>query len=219
MSFLDFKLIRCTQCCDPGERCNPIMTSCYQPALKGCRPCAIFAILVNSLCRPITDKSPNSLSRHTLLLHHCPVASRQGHSLHLDGQLSTFPLFPPPTKNQFSLPLAIMSHATSEPSSVSRFDFTSIFNSALDDYKNRTRQDLTSHPLLTALQDCNSPDAVLAVLREQIPLFGRPQNVDDRLTRWLVPTVNVLCGFSATVGEGVNLVSTAARLRLPVGSL
>jgi len=108
-----------------------------------------------------------------------------------------------------------MSHATTETATesapVPRFDFDSIFISALDDYKNRTRQDLTSHPLLSALQDCNSPDAVLAVLREQIPLFGQPQNVDDRLTRWLIPTVNVLYGFSATLGEGVSLVSIAAR--------
>ena len=104
-----------------------------------------------------------------------------------------------------------MSHATSESASVSPFDFCSIFNSALDDYKNRTRQDLTSHPLLAALQDCNSPDAILAVLREQIPLFDQPQNVDDRLTRWLIPTINVLCGFSATLGEGASLVSIAAR--------
>ena len=104
-----------------------------------------------------------------------------------------------------------MSRATSESASVSSFDFNSIFNSALDDYKHRTRQDLTSHPLLTALQDCNSPDAVLTVLREQIPLFSQTQNVDDRLTRWLTPTVNVLNGFSALLGEGVSLVSITAR--------
>ncbi len=103
----------------------------------------------------------------------------------------------------------MMSHATSESesTSVSHSNFDSIFNSALDDYKNRTGQDLASHPLLPALQACNSLDAVLGVLRNQIPLFGEPQNADDRLTKWLIPTVNVLCGFSATLGEGVSLVN------------
>ena len=95
-----------------------------------------------------------------------------------------------------------MSYAT--PSSA---NFDSIFNSALDHYKNRTNQDLTSHPLLPALQPCNSPEAVLAVLREQIPSFSESRNPDDGLTKWLVPTVNVLLGFSAALGEGVGLVN------------
>jgi hypothetical protein len=98
-----------------------------------------------------------------------------------------------------------MSHATSSSASSANFD--SIFNSALDVYKHRTKQDLISHPLLPALQACNSPDAILAVLREQIPSFSQSQNPDDGLTKWLVPTVNVLIGFSAALGEGVGLVN------------
>ena len=98
-----------------------------------------------------------------------------------------------------------MSHATSSSAPPSNFD--SIFNSALDAYKKRTKQDLTSHPLLPTLQACDSPDAVLTVLREQIPALTQSQNADERLTKWLVPTVNVLYTFSTTLGAGVSLVN------------
>ena len=97
-----------------------------------------------------------------------------------------------------------MSHLTS--SSTSPPNFGSIFNSALDVYKKHTKQDLTSHPLLPSLQACNSPDAVLAVFREQFPTFTQSNNPDDALTTWLVSTVNVIYAFSATVGTGVSLV-------------
>jgi len=96
-----------------------------------------------------------------------------------------------------------MSHVTS--ASTPRFE--SIFNSALDAYKRRTSQDLASHPLLPKLQSCNSPDAILAILGERIPGLGQPQNNDGTFSKWLVPTVNVLYAFSATLGEGVGLVS------------
>ena len=98
-----------------------------------------------------------------------------------------------------------MSHATTSSASLSNFDF--VFNSALDAYKKRTKEDLTSHPLLPTLHTCNSPESVVAVLRDQIPAFTQSQNADERLTRWLVPTVNVLCGFAAVLGEGVGLVN------------
>ena len=62
-------------------------------------------------------------------------------------------------------------------------------------------------PLLPSLQSCNSPEAILTVLREQIPVFNQPQNGDDRLTKWVAPTINVLYSFSATLGGGVGIVN------------
>ncbi|KAI0297919.1 hypothetical protein BC826DRAFT_135052 [Russula brevipes] len=90
-------------------------------------------------------------------------------------------------------------------------NFDSIFNSALDAYKQRVKQDLTSHPLLPRLQACNSPDAVLTVLREQVPTFGQSHSGDGNFGKWLVPTVNVLYAFSAAIGEGAGLVFSPAR--------
>ena len=103
---------------------------------------------------------------------------------------------------------------SSEPStSTSNSDFTLIFNAALETYKRKTNNDLAAHSLLPSLQSCDSPDAVLAVLREQIPAFGQSRNDDDGLTKWVTPTVNVLYAFSDTLGQGIGLVSIKAFLR------
>jgi hypothetical protein len=96
---------------------------------------------------------------------------------------------------------------SADPSTfTSNSDFASIFNAALKTYKHKTKKDLTSHPLLPRLQSCNSPEAILTALREQIPASDQSQNGDDGLTKWVSPTVNVLYAFSATVGQGVGLV-------------
>ena len=39
------------------------------------------------------------------------------------------------------------------------------------------------------------------------------QNDDDGLTKWVAPTVNVLCSFSATLGGGIELVGIRIFLR------
>ena len=101
-----------------------------------------------------------------------------------------------------------MSHVITSPTPPSNFD--SIFNSALDTYKKYTKEDLTSHPILPTLHACNSPESVVAVLCDQIPALTKSTNADERLTTWLVPTVNVLYGFSATLCEGVGLVNNKA---------
>jgi hypothetical protein len=101
-------------------------------------------------------------------------------------------------------------------------NYDSIFNAALEAYKRQTKNDLTSHPLLSRLQSsCHSPRAILAALREQIipipseSLAAQSQSGDgdgdgdDRFSRWLVPTVNVLYAFSATLAEGAGIVNTA----------
>jgi hypothetical protein len=108
-----------------------------------------------------------------------------------------------------SSPRSIMSTAQTAPStSTSQSNFVSIFNAAFESYKRKTKNDLASHPLLPSLQTCNSPEAVLAVLREQVPAFSESQNRDDGLTKWVTPTVNVLYSFSETIGQGVGSVNT-----------
>ena len=104
-----------------------------------------------------------------------------------------------------SHPRTIMSAVAS--TSTSHSNFVSIFNAALETYKRKTKNDLVSHPLLPALQSCDSPEAILTVLRDQIPAFSQSQNGDDGLTKWVAPTVNVLYAFSATIGGGVGLVN------------
>ncbi|KAF8492409.1 hypothetical protein F5888DRAFT_1909189 [Russula emetica] len=90
--------------------------------------------------------------------------------------------------------------------SASQSKFVSIFNAALESYKRKTKKDIASHPLLTGLQSCESPEGVLTVLRDQVPAFNVSRNGDDGLPKWVTPTVNVLFSFSGTIGQGVGLV-------------
>ena len=101
--------------------------------------------------------------------------------------------------------------------STSRSNLDLIFNAALRTYKKKTGNDITSHPLATELQSCDSPDAILAVLRKQIPTPDRSQNGDETFAKSLIPTVNVLYTLSNTLGEGVGLVIIAisSLLRTP----
>ena len=98
-----------------------------------------------------------------------------------------------------------MSHshstATSSP------NFQSIINNALEAYKKRTKKDIRIHPLASQLEACSSPAAILAVLHQQLEGLDQSSGSDDRRTKWLGPTVNVLCTVSDTLGEGVGLVS------------
>jgi hypothetical protein len=94
-------------------------------------------------------------------------------------------------------------HSTASSSS-SNFQF--IFNNALKAYEKRTKQDLLAHPLAAQLQTSDSPSTILSILQQQIQGLDQSQSNDDRWTKWLDPTVNVLYAFSATLGEGVGLV-------------
>jgi hypothetical protein len=91
--------------------------------------------------------------------------------------------------------------------STSRSDFASVFNAALIFYKRKTKKDLASHPLLPSLQSCESSADILTVFRENIPALNQSQNSDDKITKWVTPTVNVLNGFSNILGQVVGLVN------------
>jgi hypothetical protein len=104
-----------------------------------------------------------------------------------------------------------MSQAPS--TSTSGTNFQTIFAAALNVYEKKTKRDLLSHPLATQLQFCDSPSAILAILKAQAQTFARSQSPDERLTLWLDPTVNVLYAFSAILAEGVGLVSARVELR------
>ena len=100
-----------------------------------------------------------------------------------------------------------MSSAHSQTATSSSSNFQQIFNNALKAYEKRTKNDLLAHPLAAQLQACDSPDAILAILQKQAEVFDQSRSNDGRWTKWLDPTVNILFAFSATLGEGVGLVS------------
>ena len=98
-----------------------------------------------------------------------------------------------------------MSYASTATSSLSS-NFQLVINNALDEYKKRTKSDLLAHPLVAELQSCNSPSAILAVLQQQTHGLDQSRSCDERLSRWLNPTINVLCALSSTLAAGVGLV-------------
>jgi hypothetical protein len=109
--------------------------------------------------------------------------------------------------------LPFMSHAQSTASSSSKGpNFQLIINNALDKYKKRTKNDLLAHPLAAQLQSCDSPAAILAILHQQVQGSDQSQSSDERWSRWLDPTINVLYVLSSTLGAGVSLVCLRAEL-------
>ncbi|KAH8987349.1 hypothetical protein EDB86DRAFT_2182926 [Lactarius hatsudake] len=100
-----------------------------------------------------------------------------------------------------------MSDAQVPHTTTSSTSFDAIFSVALEAYKKQTKKDITSHPLAAQLKSCDTPRAILEVLRSQVQVFDQTQGSgDEMLTRWLDPTVNVLFAFSVTFNNVIGLV-------------
>ena len=81
-------------------------------------------------------------------------------------------------------------------------NFQAIFEAALKEYEKMTKIDLLVHPFASQL---DSPAAILTTLQDQAE---QSRSGDERLKRWLVPTINVLHAFSGTL-EGVSSVNVS----------
>ncbi|KAF8459969.1 hypothetical protein DFH94DRAFT_849315, partial [Russula ochroleuca] len=102
-------------------------------------------------------------------------------------------------------------HPTATKTATSSSNFQPIFDNALKEYQRRTKKDLLTHPLAAQLQACDSPSSILLLLQQQVQDLDRSQNINDGLTKWLDPTVNLLYALSDTLGEGVGLVFSPAK--------
>ena len=118
-----------------------------------------------------------------------------------------------PTPSTSSLP---MSTANRTPDPLrSNDNFTAIFQAAASEYEKVTGKSLDSHPFATQLETCDSPEAVSSVLLTQAQASSKSRKTDERLMAFLDPTIHILFTFSATLGEGIGLVS---RLICPIFS-
>ena len=99
-----------------------------------------------------------------------------------------------------------MSQTPARSSSSSSSRFQAIFQAALKSYQKQTKKDLLTHPLTSQLQDCDSIADILTILQDQVREFDKSSSGDERLTKWLGPTVNVLNAFSAAISGGISLV-------------
>ncbi|KAI0277625.1 hypothetical protein BGY98DRAFT_605869 [Russula aff. rugulosa BPL654] len=102
-------------------------------------------------------------------------------------------------------------HPTASSSSSSS-NFQLMINNALDTYKKRTKNDLLAHPLAIRLQTCNTPSTIIAVLQEQVQGLDQSRSSDERWSKWLDPTVNVLQAFSSILQAGASLAFPPANV-------
>ncbi|KAF8486728.1 hypothetical protein F5888DRAFT_164608 [Russula emetica] len=105
-----------------------------------------------------------------------------------------------------------MSNSRPITAASSSSNFQVIFNNALKAYQKRTKKDLLAHPLAGELENCNSPTKILAVLHQQVQGLDQSLSGNDRWTKWLDPTVNVLYTLSETLGEGISLVFSPGKV-------
>ncbi|KAH8986122.1 hypothetical protein EDB92DRAFT_1287444 [Lactarius akahatsu] len=117
-----------------------------------------------------------------------------------------------PPYHHSSAPLAAVAMSQTPSSASSSSDFQAIFHASMKEYEKKTKKELLTHPLMAQLQICNSPTDILAVLRTQVQQFEQSTSTDNKLTKWLNPTVNVLYAFSTALGEGVGLVFSPAKV-------
>jgi hypothetical protein len=125
--------------------------------------------------------------------------------LSVDVPYTRFPITARPFL--FSIHPSIATMSQNSPTANSSSNYQVIFDNALNAYQTKTGKDLKSDPLLRSLETCNSPEAVLVLLRQQIPGVDQSGSSDERLTRWVNPVVNVLYNFAETIGGAVGLVS------------
>jgi hypothetical protein len=89
------------------------------------------------------------------------------------------------------------------PSSISNIQ---LITNALADYEKITGIDLSKNPFATALEQSNSPEAILQLIQEREKAF-KDYRDGNRLIRCLSPAVNVIQAFSGILGEAISLVS------------
>ena len=94
------------------------------------------------------------------------------------------------------------------PTTTSSTNFENIFTAALESYNKKTKKDIASHPLATQLQSCNSSSAILAVLRAQVQANDQAESADEKWTKWLDPTVNVVSAFSPVLNVAGQVITT-----------
>jgi len=100
-----------------------------------------------------------------------------------------------------------MSTAEQATSSISSTSNTRLITDAFEKYAKLTGNDLSKNPFAAALEQSDSPEAILELLQEREKAFKEYREGSRRLINCLSPVVNVVQAFSGIFGEAVGLVS------------
>jgi hypothetical protein len=88
-------------------------------------------------------------------------------------------------------------------------ELQSLFESALNQYKNQAGVNLLEHQLALRLTSCDDVDSAIAVLQEQAEAFRKFRGDDGKVMMLLKRTVHVLYDLSnGVLGAAVGLVRT-----------
>jgi len=105
---------------------------------------------------------------------------------------------------------SLLSHISSisDMSQPSSTTLQALFDAALRDYKDKTGNTLTDHPIAKQLETCESVDSIIAILQEQARSFREFRENDGKLMKALNSSVDVLCApsISSALNEAVGLV-------------
>ncbi|KAH9985048.1 hypothetical protein BJV74DRAFT_580184 [Russula compacta] len=101
--------------------------------------------------------------------------------------------------------------ASNQTAGPSTNTFTAIFIAASNEYQRVTRKRLDTHPFAAQLDSCHSPEDFSGLLRTQAQAFSKSHDADEKLMKWLTPTINILFTLSDTLGEAIALPFSPAK--------
>jgi STAND-like protein len=131
---------------------------------------------------------------------------------------SPFPLPSPRLDSEHKIVNAsiffMSSTAEEAQSTSSTSNIQSIIDAALANYTKLTGIDLSETPFATALEQLNSPGAVLQLLQDQAEAFKEYRDGNRKLIDCLGLAVNVIHTFSGIIGYAVSHVSHTCRCHL-----
>jgi len=105
-----------------------------------------------------------------------------------------------------------MSSTVQPTSSSSSTSNIQLITDALIDYTKTTGIDLSKNPFAAAIEQANSPGAILELLQEREKAFKDYREGNRRLISCLSPAVNVIQALSGILGSAVSLVSHTCHL-------
>ena len=138
-----------------------------------------------------------------------PSASSTSPSICTLNPCSLTPNFIPSDSEHEKVNTFIVFMSSTGQATPSTFDFQLIFDAALVDYTKITGTDLSKTPFATAVQQSNSPEAVLELLHEREKSFKEYREGNRKLISCLTPAVKVFRALSNVLGNAVNQVSRA----------
>ena len=112
-----------------------------------------------------------------------------------------------PSERNIVNDLAFMSSPEQATSSTSSTSNIRLIADAFENYAKITGNDLSKNPFAAALEQSDSPEAILELLQEREKAFKEYREGSRRLINGLSPVVNVLQAFSGILDKAVGLVS------------